>query len=105
MSQTLRDRYKEGKRKKYNLQYSQATNLTNVMHKENFEVVGLASHAGSPLIWFSPEFNKNRYQIAENNQNIFTVEASKRKVAVYTDYWIGLGFWIPNYLYHNDQDL
>lgn len=105
MNQTLRDRYKEGKRKKYNLQYGQVNDLTTVMHKENFSVKGVASHAGSDLIWFAPKFNKNRFMVAQENEGIFKVESAKRKVNMFTDYFFGVGFWVSQYLYHNDRDL
>lgn len=106
MSKTLADRYREGKRLKYNQQYQQVEQLLTVMYNENFMVKGLASHAGSTMIWFSPNFNKNRFMAASENENIFKIgEYAPRVLSMYTDYWMGVGFWVPQYLYHNDQDL
>lgn len=105
MNRTLRNRFREGKRLKYNANYAQATDLDCVMDWEQFCIKGVASHTGSNLIWYAPNFNKNRFLVASENEGIFKIESQKRMVDMYTDYYIGLGFWVPQYLFHNDQDL
>lgn len=106
MSRSLRNLYREGKRAKYNQYWAQAESLDTVTDWENFVVKGVASHTGSDLIWYSPEFNKNRFMVAGENESLFKIgEYTPREVSIFTDYYYGVGFWIDEYLFHNDQDL
>jgi hypothetical protein len=105
MNKTLRRLYRQGRREKYNMMYAQVADLDQIADFEQFSVIGLASMAGSDLIWYTPEQNKVKLFIAPENQSLFKVETIKRAVSIYTDYWFGVGFQRAEYVYHNDLDL
>ncbi|MCW3125270.1 MAG: hypothetical protein JWO03_928 [Bacteroidetes bacterium] len=106
MNRTLRNRYRAGKRAKYNAAYDQMKGESDtIMDWEQFSVKGLPSMTGSNMIWYTPDINKNRFYIASENQSIFQIESVDRTVKMFTDYYFGLGFWIDQYVFHNDQDL
>lgn len=105
MSKVLRNRYRKGRRKKYNLMYAQVTDLDAIEDFETFGIKGLNSHKGSTKIWTSPEWNKVRLVNGIGNMGNFKVESVKRKVSVYTDWWTGIGYWIPQLIFTNDVEL
>lgn len=105
MSKVLQVRYREGRALKYNMNYAQETNLDQVKNYENFSVKGLSSHYGSTKIWTTPSYNKARLVNGIGNIEKFEVEKVDRKVKLYTDYFLGIGFWIPEIIFTNDVEL
>lgn len=104
MNEDLHLRYKEGKRKKYNLQYAQTTDLETVFHYPNARVIGLASHNGSNKIWTTTPKNRKRWIKKENAITAPAVkEFSARAISIYTDWWEVLGFVYPEIVYATDQ--
>jgi putative N-acetylmannosamine-6-phosphate epimerase len=104
MSTTLRDRFKEGMRKKYNSNYAQVGSLVTIIDS-SVQVGGYASHAGSDMIWTTIKGNKALGVKKPQNETVFKIEESKREVVAMTDFYKGLGFWYYPYVYHNDRDL
>ena len=97
--------YREGVRKKYNLNYEQKTNLSTLIDDPQITVKGYPAMDGSDLIFTTPKFNKANPMKAGDNQGRFDVQKQDRDVKLLSDWWIGLGFWYLPYVYHNDQDL
>lgn len=105
MSKVLQQRYRDGQRAKYNKNYAQATDLDTVLDYTNIRVKGVFSHSGSTKIWTSPEWNKTRLVKGIGNMGNFKIESVKREVAVFTDWWLGIGFWVPELIFTNDVEL
>lgn len=103
MSQTLARRYRRGKRKKYNMNYAQASDLMTVEDFDQIRVKGYDSMASSNVIFASPKWNLVRGQKRSSRQ--MQIENVDRTVKIYTDWWEGVGMIIPEYLFTNDQDL
>lgn len=103
MSKVLHRRYRAGKRKKYNAYYDQTPELNLVTDNDNISVKGYDSMSGSSVIWTSPKWNNILGQKRSNAG--FQVENVDRNVKIFTDWWEGLGFIIPEYLFTNDSDL
>lgn len=103
MSQTFEDRFKTGMRKKYNMNYNQA-DIAYVIDKK-LKVSGFASHEGSNKIWTTIKGNAQLGVKQSANESVFKVESAKRMVSIMTDFWKGIGIWLPEELYTNDSDL
>lgn len=104
MNKTLQGRFKQGMRSKYNLQYNQVSDLLTVIDT-NIKVSGVASQAGSDMLWTTMKANKANPQKWSKNQGIFDIQKQDRNVKALSDWWIGYGFWYLPYVYHTDQDL
>ena len=104
MSKTLETRFREGMRKKYNVNYAQATDLAKIIDT-NMTVRGFASHSGSGKIWTTIQGNAVLGVKKPANEGIFRVENVDRLVKAFTDFYKGIGFWQPEYIYTNDVEL
>lgn len=100
----IRDLFREGMRAKYNMNYAQVGSLLTIIDT-NVQVVGVESHTGSDKMWATPSWNRQRGLKKPANETFFEVEKVDRQVKAYTDFYKGVGFWIPQYVYTNDQDL
>jgi hypothetical protein len=58
------------------------------------EVKGLASMAGSNVLWATPKANMVHLTKKDINKNKVNIEESKRQVFLMTDWWEGIGFGI-----------
>jgi len=103
MSKTLAQRFKEGMREKYNMNYKQAGDLATIIDT-NVPIRGLVSHAGSDKIWATPKWNRVRGVKNGKNESVFRLYSIHREVFATTDYHKGVGFWIPEYVVTNGQD-
>ncbi|MBV9989368.1 MAG: hypothetical protein JO301_16940 [Chitinophagaceae bacterium] len=104
-------KYKRGKRKKYGLQVNFLTgqgvsDLLTIEDFPNASIKGLESHAGSNLMWTTIAANRIRPQKKAALKDTMAVkEFAPRVVSAYTDWWEVLNFEVPEFLFHNDQDL
>lgn len=105
MNRGLAQRYKEGRRVKYNSNYAQVTDKMAVQDFEENKVTGRASMAGSTKIWATPKNNAILAFKGGSNQTIVEVEKVDRQVKVYTDFWIGAGFIDDGLVFTNDVEL
>jgi hypothetical protein len=107
MSKENELRYKRGKRKKYGLviNYLQSNEALQIEDFPNISVKGLESHTGSDLMWGTIPANRIRPVKKAALANTMKVESAKRLVSVYTDWWEALNFEVPEFIFHNDQDL
>lgn len=105
MSETLYRKYRRGKRAKYNINYAQASDLDIIEDCPNAKVVGLVSHEGSELMWATLAENRIRPIKKAALADTLKVESLKRSVYMYTNWWEALNFEVPEFVFHNDQDL
>jgi len=105
MSKELELKYKRGKRTKYNINYLQTPELYTIEDFPNISVKGMESHSSSNLIWASIPANRIRPQKKASLANTMKVESAKRVVSAFTDWWEALNFEVPEFVFHNDQDL
>lgn len=100
MNRTLRDKFKRGTRTKYKANYD-PSDIKNyrVADAENITVVGRASMANSSRIWCTPKYNALFGVSGFANKNAFEIEKAKRKVALYTEWWMGAGFINPELIF------
>uniref|UniRef100_UPI00321F90AC hypothetical protein n=1 Tax=Paracoccus sp. TaxID=267 RepID=UPI00321F90AC len=105
MSRSLKLRYVQGRRIKYNSNWGQIGDTDVVQDFEQVRVKGFGSMSGKTKIWGTPKANAIMALKGGSNMNIVEVEKVDRLVKVYTDFWIGIGFIDPSLIYTNDQDL
>jgi hypothetical protein len=115
MSPALRDHFKRGMRKKYNMTYPQVPNDPTKMVDDNLyvidsniRVVGLPSMIGDDKIWATPSWNRWGFIKRPKSSTYFSVStgvANPRAVSALMDFWKGVGFWMPEYVYTNDLEL
>lgn len=107
MSHDLETKYKRGKAKKYGLQlnFMDTKDKFSIEDYPTVSVKGLESHTGSGLIWTSIPDNRIRPIKKGALVNMMKVESQKRLVSLFTDWWEALNFEVPEFVFHNDQDL
>lgn len=104
-------KYRRGKRAKYGKDFNFLTNtgVSALLTLEDFpgvRVQGLESHAGSDLLWTSIPINRIRpLKKASLGNTMLVKEFAPRTVSAYTDWWEVLNFEVPEFVFHNDQDL
>lgn len=102
MNQTLERRFFRG----YRAKYGQNANYKDTQGKVDFtnlSIIGLPSMIGSNRIWCTPKENALALGKKTANMNAFHIESNKRLVSMFTDYWKGVGFLIPEIVFVNDQ--
>jgi len=116
LSRTLGKRYLDGVDLKYNKNYAQVTDKVGI-HNTNMSIavvpdpttgkmnVGLRSQEGSSKIWTTVRGNSVVRTKNPKNQGVFKIESAKRQVLAFTDFWKGVGVWLPEYAFCNNQDL
>lgn len=116
LNQTLGKRYLDGVDELYNKQYANVTDKA-LIHNTNMRIAvvsdpdtglpsaGLRSMEGSTKIWTTVKKNSVIRTKNPANQKVFKIESAKRQVSAYTDFWKGLGLWLPEYVFTNNQDL
>ncbi|MBS7565100.1 hypothetical protein KHS38_11855 [Mucilaginibacter sp. Bleaf8] len=105
MNKTLRARFKEGMRLKYNVNYAQVSSLLTVLDAENIAINGVASMAGSNMMYATFKANTAAPEKWGANQQTFDMQKFDRGVKLLSDWWVGIGFWYLGWVWHNDQDL
>lgn len=103
MSRQNRDKFKQGMRDKYNVNYQQTEQLLRVMDFENVSIAGRASMAAKNRYWMTPKFNALFATKGFSNKNAFQLEKQDRYVKIWTDWWSGLGFINSKLIFLNDQ--
>ncbi len=104
MSRSLAKRYMKGRELLYNLNYAMKDDLAKV-DQTNISVVGRASHTGDEKIWATLPGNYVLGVKGFGNKNMFEIEKAKRKVAVFSDWWMGIGYIMADQIFTNDQNL
>jgi hypothetical protein len=115
MNITLARRYAKGRQKKYGSDnnYTAPKPLLDGLGNElvripvefsNHVVVGLPSMGASAKIWATPAENRKRLTKKTVNTKQVRIESAKRSVAIYTDFYKGVGFPLLEAVFTNDQD-
>ncbi|AWW32433.1 hypothetical protein DN752_21060 [Echinicola strongylocentroti] len=104
MSQTLAKRYRRGYRKLYGKD-TDFDGVKSSVEDTNIMVVGKPSHEGSDIIWCTPKSNAIRLLKKSQNMNRVRIETAKREVSIFTDFYSGIGFLIPEIVFTNDSEL
>lgn len=105
MSPELHQRYRDGKREKYNQYYAQETELDRVADM-NFRVAPSPAMTGSTKIFTTPR--RNIFDIRKRSpidRIPLDIEKVDRQVKIYGDFWRGVGYAKPEEIWTNDQDL
>ena len=68
-------------------------------------VVGLPSMGNSSKIWATPDANRKKLAKKSVNEKTVRVESAKREVAIFTDFFKGVGFPLMAAVFTNDLDL
>lgn len=97
--------FKEGMQAKYNINYAQVAELQTIRNFENFKVAGRDSMRASTNIWGTPIENAVFATKGFGNAQAFEVEKVDRKVKIYTDFHIGLGFLMGDLIFTNGEGL
>jgi hypothetical protein len=105
MAETLTRRFLRGKERKYGQNTAYTTNGGTNVEMTNLTLIGVPSHNGSDKIWATPKNNAIRLVKKSQNINKIRVENVDRLVKMYTDWWSGVGFVIPEIVFTNDRDL
>jgi hypothetical protein len=116
MNVTLARRYAKGRNKKYGNETAgigpkpiisgNGQELIRIpIEFTGHSVVGLDSMGSSLKIWATPADNRKRLTKKAVNTKSVRVESSKRQVAIYTDFYKGVGFPLLEAVFTNDQDL
>jgi hypothetical protein len=121
MAPEWRDLFKVGMGEKYNTHYSQVNLNGNLNVDDNVtvqnssvKIVGLPSMIGDDVagtgdakLFAAPTFNKYGFIKRPKSETMFEVTqgTNARQVFMYADYWKAVGFWMPEYIYTNDNDL
>lgn len=102
LNRTNRDKFKQGMRDKYNINYNQTNNLLQLMDFENITVAGRASMMGKNRIWATPKSNLGTFVKGFENAKAFDLQKFDRQVKFLTDWWIGTGFIQPEMVFANE---
>lgn len=103
MSLSNEELYVEGMQKKYNMNYAQVNDLKKVRNFANISIVGRPSMEGSNGLWATPKYNALMGVKGFSNVNAFKIETAKRKVAMFSDWWMAIYFIRPELLFVNDK--
>lgn len=116
MDPSLARRYAKGRHAKYKGDIADPTArqiidgngnalLTAPIEFTKHRVVGLDSMTGSSKIWGTAAENRKRLAKKTPNTRQVRIESAKRQVAIFTDFYKGIGFPVPEAVFMNDQDL
>lgn len=116
MNPTLARRYAKGRHQKYKGDLAEPVGrqildgngdalITASVEFTKHRVVGLDSMGDSPKIWATNQDNRKRLAKKTPNTRQVRIESAKRQVAIFTDFYKGLGFPVPEAVFMNDQDL
>lgn len=102
MSEDLKNRYSDGRRIKYNMNYAQVADLMAI-DKTNAKVQALHSMAGAgDHVWATPAENRVR-PIAKDSNGMFDMQKADRAVKMLNDWKKVLTFEVTEFVVTNDQ--
>lgn len=102
MSEDLRNKYRRGRRAKYNVNWGQEDDLLAI-DNTNIKVNWLRGMDNSEKIWGTPEVNRVRPTHVDNTGK-FDVQKDKRQVHALTDWKKAIGFEVPEFVVTNDLE-
>lgn len=103
LNEDLHLKYRQGKRKKYNMAYAMDTNLDSLLDFPQAQVVGLPSMGTDETLWCTLEANKIRPIKRAQFANFKVGSYSPRAVSVFGDWWTVCSFARMESVFRNDQ--
>lgn len=104
MNVSLYNRFRAGQLAKYNKHYEQAS-TERFMLFPNITVVGEPALGSSEKVWCTPKENQIlAWKYGEKGAD-FGIESRHRTVSIFTDFYKGYGFLIPEIVFTNNLDL
>jgi hypothetical protein len=97
-------RFLRGQEKKYG-RNTGGGELGLTVNKTNITLQALTSHRNTEKIWCTPKGNAIQLRKKLQNQSAIQVESIDRLLKFFTDFWMGIGFIIPEIVFTNDRDL
>lgn len=95
----------EGMQQKYNTYYAQVPETMTVRNFPNITIKGRQSMDASDKIWMTPMENAIFAVKGFSNATAFELEKVDRKVKIWTDFHIGVGFLLSDLVFTNDLDM
>jgi len=105
MNEDLAFRYKNGFHQKYNVNYSQDQQDMRVRHRNNINIVASPAMIGSEKLVMTPQSNMKKIIRRTKNIGQWGIEQEDRRVKVWTDFYLGLGFVLHGTVFTTDVDL
>jgi hypothetical protein len=103
MSEEMRNKYRDGRRKKYNLYYAQEQNL-DAIKDTNILVKGTVSMTGSEQVWCTNKENRV-FPVKADMPSRFDVQKADRSVKLMNDWSYLLTFDVPEFIWSSDHEL
>ena len=103
MSEDLELKYKRGYRNKYLAGTPMAEGTSLKIIDTNITVQGLPCMQGSSRIFATPKANAVMLKKKTQNQRAVDIQSVDRQVKFLTDWWMGIGFVLPELVFCNDQ--
>lgn len=94
--------YLRDKRNTHGTDVNYSPDKTVVDFRENLEIIGLPSMAGTGDIFITPKDNLAYFRRI-NGMSPLRVETAKREVSIFTDWWEGLGFEVDELVWYHDS--
>lgn len=105
MAPQLVKRYQRGYKEKYGTDLDFDRNNASQVDFSTINLKACHSMIGSSKIWMTPRENAIRLSKKSANMDTVRLEAQDRLVKIFTDFYKGIGFAIPEIVFTNDQDL
>jgi hypothetical protein len=105
LNQTLHRRFMRGYKEKYGQYTDYRQNNEAMVDFSNITLLGCPSFKNSPKFVVTPRSNILHLGKKTQNMNRVRLETEDRLVKIFTDFWRGVGFLIPEIVFTNDQDL
>ena len=103
MSEEFRNKYREGRRQKYNLQYSQVADL-DAIKDVTITVKGTVSMTGSQQVWCTNKANRVN-PVRSDKPGKFDVQKVDREVKLLSDWSQLYTFHVPEFIWSSDHEL
>jgi hypothetical protein len=103
--QAVQRRALRGKRLKYGKDTNNGPAIDSTIADTNLSITGLPSMADAGKIWCTPLWNACYFRKKTQNQQAVKLESIKRLLSMYSDWWIGVGFHIPEIIFTNAEDM
>lgn len=101
MSEQFARRYYRGKERKYG-KNTVGASIDETVAFTNINVRGLPSAVGSNRIWCTPNGNSVMLKKKTQNQKLVDIQLADRQVKFLSDWWLGVGFILPELVFCND---
>lgn len=103
MNRSLYRRYITGRRKLYNMNWGQVSDL-EIIEGTTIRVVGVNDMAGSENVWMTPARNRKKPTKGKKGK-IFDTQKVDREVKILGDWKYVLTFDVPEYIAHSEHDV